>query len=134
MIGATAATDGTCQLSASSKSLSTRYDVTSVETHEVGVKFVDVATTEHVSLSSCVGHDNGKLFPTLDSEPTLTSLGIDWLVKMFLTLDCDNCCNQKKKPSLTHWLAHVGHNAQMVGRGVLAVHEHTDEKVIMNET
>ena len=36
LIGATAGTDGTCQLSAFSISLSTRYDVTSVETHDVG--------------------------------------------------------------------------------------------------
>ena len=50
LIGATAATDGTCQLSASSVSVLTRYDVTSVETHDVGVMFVVVATSEHVSL------------------------------------------------------------------------------------
>ena len=75
LIGATAGTDGTCQLSASSISLSTRYDFTSAETHEVGVKFVDVATTEHVSQCSCVGH--GKLFLTLDSGPTLMCLEID---------------------------------------------------------
>ena len=45
-IGATAATDGTCQLSASSVSVSTRYDVTSVETHDVGSC---LSTLQHLS-------------------------------------------------------------------------------------
>ena len=36
LIGASAATDGTCQLSAYSISVSTTYDVTSVETMKLG--------------------------------------------------------------------------------------------------